>query len=363
MPTNKNKKHSLPERIKRFFQKNIWLKLSALALTLLLYYTFSRADKPKKTFSIPVTIESRSGDRVLLSGNKQKIKVTLQGNRIDSIKEQELMIETSVLNAVPTENGLFYDLNISNKDFKKPWDIEINSYEPQKIAVEVDTIKKIELYEDSGKLDAAAADPEQLSDQALISDYIEIELDPKGLPEKYKVEKTTLALVNAAKIIIEGPASQLQELKNKKIKTKPISLAGITTDFECEDLELQWDTQKYPWLTVTPSKVNVKVQIRHAFLEKTFTNIPIRIIDAPGKRKFNCWIESSPTVDIKVSGPKHIVEMLRKEDFTPYIDISAFDTPGRYKIVVLCAENQKKLNSVSIHPNTVTVKLEKISSK
>ena len=190
---------------------------------------------------------------------------------------------------------------------------------------------------------------------------VEAVLDETSLPMGYKVGKVT---VNPEKIKITAPSPKLEKIK--VIRTLPVSLEGIRHSFDCDQkLDFSgFSGRDNP--DVDRDKVFVQVEILRAKEEtREFTAVPVRILIPPTSRQqfMSCEIVTAPTVDLKVSGEKTVIEILRKEDFFVFADITDFTKPGLYQIDLRCAIEKTGVTKFEINPQRIGVKLERVSKR
>ena len=337
---------NFPSGIRAFFMKHL-LKFAALILTAMIWSLVHFQDQIDKEIVVPVKISTRSDEIPLGTPSPEKIAVKLRGSKsiLENLSGNPLKIVLSTENAEKPspsedsgENGLNLRWNVSKRDVQMPFllGVEVVSLEPDQVSMVVDTTESRELP-------------------------VEAVLNEASLPPGYKVGKIT---VNPQKIRITAPSTKLEKVK--VIRTLPVPLEGITHSFDCDqklDFGGYADRDKPD---VDRDKVFVQVEILRATEEtREFTAVPVRILIPPTPKEqiMSCEIVTAPTVDLKVSGEKNVVEILRKEDFFVFADITDFTKPGLYQIDLRCAIGKSGITRFEINPRQISVKLERVSKR
>ena len=337
---------NFPSGLRTFFMKHL-LKFAALILTAMIWSLVHFPDQIEKDFSVPVKITTRSGEIPLGTPSPEKLVVKLRGNKsaLENFSGKKLKIVLSTENAEKPspsedygENGLNFQWNVSKRDVQMPFLLgtEVVSLEPDQVSMLIDTTESKELP-------------------------VEPWLDEPSLPPGYKLGKIT---VNPEKIRITAPSTKLEKIK--LIRTQKISLEGIRHSFDCDqklDFGAFSDRDKPD---VDRDKVFVQVEILRATEEtREFTAVPVRILIPPTPKEqiMSCEIVTAPTVDLKVSGEKNVVEILRKEDFFVFANITDFTKPGLYQIDLRCTLEKSGITKCEINPQRIGVKLERVSKR
>ncbi|MBO4647285.1 MAG: hypothetical protein J5806_03930 [Lentisphaeria bacterium] len=332
--------------VKTFFIKyELWF--AALILTLMICTLVRHQFQIDKTVSIPVTVATRAGEIPLGTPSPEKITVKLRGRKsiLENLSGNDLKIALSTERSEKPsgpgnsgENGLDFRWNVSRNDVQIPLRLRLGvrvvSLEQHQVSMLIDTTESRELP-------------------------VEAVLDETSLPPGCKVGKVT---VNPEKIRITAPSTKLEKIE--LIRTLPISLEGVRHSFDCDQkLDFSgFSGQDKP--DVDREKVFVQVEILRATEEtREFTAVPVRILipPTPKEQVMSCQIVTAPTVDLKVSGEKNLIEILRKEDFFVFADITDFTKPGRYEIDLRCTIGKNGITKFEINPQRISVKLERVS--
>ena len=170
----------------------------------------------------------------------------------------------------------------------------------------------------------------------------------KPLPTGYVVSKAT---VSPPEVRVTGPKLVLDKLEF--LQTKQIPLGNITQSFDY-NAEIPLST---PTLKVSPASVFVQIDIMKNISTKTFSFLPLRVLDDNTRNSYEFLTGSR--VEVTVTGLKNLVDALRQEDVKPYVDISTLNQPGIYNVDVGCWITANALDVKSIVPSTVKIKILK----
>ena len=337
---------NFPDVAKAFFVKNeLWF--AALILTLMICTLVRYQFQTGKQVLVRVSVSTRPGEIPLGTPSPEMVTVNLRGRKsvLENLSGSDLEIRLSTENAKKLsnsedsdENGLNLQWNVSRKDVYIPFllGVQVASLEEKQVSMLVDTTESRELP-------------------------VEPVLDETSLPSGYKVGKVT---INPEKIKITAPSTKLEKIE--LIRTKPISLEGIRHSFDCDQkLDFSgFSGRDKP--DVDRDKVFVQVEILRAKeVTREFTAVPVRILIPPTPKEqfMSCQIVTSPTVDLKVSGEKTVIDILRKEDFFVFANITDFTKPGLYQIDLRCTLEKNGITKFEINPQRIGVKLERVSKR
>lgn len=313
----------------KFFRTNLLLKIFALALTALIFELAPRDKMEFKEFQdVPVRVLV-SGKNMIVEDKDTFVRVTLKGQKIDPhLTGSDLKVELDTKEGQYSRDGKFISWTLTPSDITVPWGLSCESIRPGTLTLPVDTLGK-----------------RQVKIKPVFTDE---------LPPNLTLGKV---MVTPAFVMVEGPSSLLRSIES--VSVVPIRLKGISRTFDC-DQEL--DRGKYPGFHFSQSKVLVQVEVLPALVDRKFTDVPVRILTSPGnaKKKFLCKILSSPAVDVTLTAGKNISESLRKEDFFPFVDVSAFTRPGRYEMDVRCAFELSHVRVKKVSPRRISILLTEI---
>ncbi|MCF6150180.1 MAG: hypothetical protein E3K37_16185 [Candidatus Kuenenia sp.] len=144
-----------------------------------------------------------------------------------------------------------------------------------------------------------------------------------------------------AEVEVEGPLNALKEVVS--INTVPVDIGGITIE----------QNRTFPWRIAIDQKVVVKqgdksitvpvscgedVRVWLQAMEKQETKVleklKIKIL-MPDNYPYVIKLRDE-YVNIKVKGPKLLLEKLNPEDIVPYVDVTSLKPPGPYKQPIKC---------------------------
>lgn len=332
--------------IRAFFMKHL-LKFAAMILAVMIWSMVRYQFQIDKTVTVWVTVATRTGEIPLGTPSPEKITVNLRGSKsvLENLSGGDLKIVLNTENAEKPsgtgpsgENGQNFQWNVSAKDVQIPFllGVQVVSLEQKRVSMLIDNTESRELP-------------------------VEAVLDETSLPPGYKVGKVT---VNPGKITVTAPSTKLEKIN--VIRTLPVSLEGITHSFDCDQkLDFSgFSGRDKP--DVDRDKVFVQVEILRAKeVTREFTAVPVRVLIPPTPKEqfMSCEIVTAPTVDLKVSGEKNVIEILRKEDFFVFADITDFTKPGLYQIDLRCAIEKTGITKFEINPQRIGVKLERVSKR
>lgn len=148
-----------------------------------------------------------------------------------------------------------------------------------------------------------------------------------------------------AEVEVEGPLNALKEVVS--INTVPIDIRGITVE----------QNRTFPWRIAIDQKVVIKqgdknitvpvscdqdVRVWIQVMEKQETRVleklKIKIL-MPDNYPYVIKLRDE-YVNIKIKGPKLLLEKLNPEDVVPYVDVTLLKPPGPYKQPIKCNLNK-----------------------
>ena len=279
---------------------------------------------------IPGSVVLKRGPEPLtlikIDGKTPHVKLRIRGSEriLKNLSDNDFSIEDPEFKPDSYTPGEPYQLVLTPKDVRGPAGVQILSVEPAVIPVDYDI---------------------------LLSKMVEVKAifdTKKPLPSGYVVSKTT---VSPPEVRVTGPKLVLDKLEF--LQTKQIPLGNITQSFDY-NAEIPLST---PTLKVSPGSVFVQIDIEKNIRTKTFSLLPLRVLDDNTRNSYEFLTGSR--VEVTVSGPKQLVDALRQEDVKPYVDISTLNQPGIYNIEVGCWITANAVDVKSILPATVKIKILK----
>ncbi|MDD3118626.1 MAG: CdaR family protein, partial [Victivallales bacterium] len=261
-----------------------------------------------------------------MDSSPQKVTVTLRGNErwLSRTLPGDIKIRADV-DASRFIPGQQYNLRIMPEDIKTPLGLRVTAVNPENLCLILEQ-----------RISKPVAIKAKFNSRANLShDYAvgNVNINP------------ATAMVTGAKSVVE---------KIEAISTEPIPLDANTMESFEYQIKL---ADNYLGITVTPDTVTAEVEIVREYLTRTFETLPIRIMTGVENAKMMVEFNSTPHVNVTISGLRGNINNLRPEMVRPYIDISGLDKPGSYSVDVGCWTDAKNTRVVSIYPRQVQVRL------
>ncbi|MGR3177873.1 MAG: CdaR family protein [Candidatus Anammoxibacter sp.] len=250
----------------------------------------------------------------MLSQSTNSVIVNLKGplELIDQVSnliaDQKIKVRCQIpLNINGLEDPIKRSITISRNNLNIPDDIKIESIYPDRVDVEFSRLEKL---------------------------YLNVRLQKRGHPATgYTIENE---LVYPGELEVTGPSSLLKFASY--INTKPIDIAGITTEKNktfpwTVEIEQNIEIKRGDETLIVPIKCDKQVRVWFSISElqdvKTLENVKIAIL-RPADYPYQVTLRDE-NVNLTVKGPKLMVNKLTNEDVLVYIDVSLLKPPGPYK--------------------------------
>jgi YbbR domain-containing protein len=255
------------------------LKLLALAITLGLWFavTGQRAPVTVRLRGVQLAF-LRPADMEISNDPRDEVEVTVSGSRraLDQLNARNLILNVDITNERAGERVVRLVPN-HNISMELPDGVQIENAEPSRIPIRL---------------------------ERLIEQTREVKVTFEGQPaEGYEVRSIE---ITPARVRVRGPQSHIESLPNAPTET--ISLDGRRETFV--EGQIAIDVQDQKIVTLDPI-VSVRVQIEEQRIERTFTNVSVRLPDVNNE----VLIEPNRAT-ITLRAPRSIVERLRAEDLT-----------------------------------------------
>lgn len=170
---------------------------------------------------------------------------------------------------------------------------------------------------------------------------VPVKVLPLGLPAEGYVVGELRSI--PATVRIAGPESLIRSLQN--VPTEGISVEGVSENLT-RTVAVRPDNRRL--LLLDTASVVVTVQITPEMINKTLTDVPVTLRNAPAT-----GVRVNPDrVTIEVRGPRDIVDGMGPTSVTCYIDATRPDFLISPELKVDCPE---RVSTVSIDPLTVRV--------
>ena len=266
-------------------------KLVSLILAVGLWYYAVGEEKVEVTRTIPVELKLEKEKLSVVGKPSRLVLVTLQAPRslLSNLAAEELKAEHHIRKV---EGPGDYSFRLEPREIHLPSEkIRVVRVEPEVIQVKIDEmiVQKLEV------------EPVFLGGPAF-----EYRLDP----ENVQLDPTSF--------LVEGSKSQLEKIE--KIKTLPIDVVGRVRSFRKTVRVAEEPGVKL----LSESLVDAYVPIQEATGEKTFENIPVRILGVGGTYR-RVSVEAAQ-VSLVLSGASKALETLDPLRILVYVDISSLET-------------------------------------
>lgn len=304
--------------IKEIFTGNILTKFMALVMAVALWlYAINRQTEDltevvKLTVSVPegITVLEQSTEEITIRARGpqnviENIKGLIKDRKIQArytVKESPEGIEDQVKQTVP----------ITREHLNLPSAVKLVSVYP-------------------GEFDILLGKLQQKK--------LKVNLQKKGEPAIGYIIAQEFVFPGEVKVV--GPLNMLKE--SSSINTVPIDIGGITME---QNRTFPWKIGIDPKITVKKGdknisasvecKENVQVwlQIAEQQDSRMFERIKIKVM-RPADYLYEIKLQDE-FANIKLKGPKLVLEKLHAEDIVLYIDVTSLKPPGPYKQPIKC---------------------------
>lgn len=321
--------HELTRRILRAIVRDSGRKLLALFLALGLYFAVSYRLGKTESLRLPnVPVEIVLPDGVVnVDAQVPPVELTVTGRpkklKVISSRDVTARVKIPAGSFVP---GSPYELKLSPEDFRVPTGARILDLEPREIFLNLEPLvtKRIRVEPRYDSLDRLSPD--------------------------YKIDSTVCA---PSEVSVTGPASRVNELR--QVATRPIPLDQTVN----ESFDYHVDLRPIEDLTLTPSRVGVRINVQRKYSSRNFRNLPLAVFGPPEQRaKFQVTLPEKLAVEVAVTGPETVLGQLQNLNLRPYLDIGGLREAGSFDLVPNCmivGIDDSELKVRMIRPDRVTV--------
>jgi YbbR domain-containing protein len=290
------------------------LKLLSVLLALALWFAVSGEERTETTLSLALELVNTPPSLVITSEVPPSLQVRVTGPRsiINKLSQTRLSQTIDLAGYKSGHHPYFFGPN----SFSFPRGVQVTRISPNPIHLVLAT-----------------------SMTRTLSIKPVLEGSP---PEGYEVLETKS---RPEKVVVKGPASELQDLKY--LSTLPIDVSNLTehtvisTDLDFKNLHLALKDQV---------PVLAEVSIKAKPLTRTFSGIPVEAVPGPAHLR--------PTqVTLTLNGPWPQVKNLKAADLKATVDTKNL-SPGRHRLNV-SVNLPKGLSLVQVRPAALTVMVEK----
>ncbi|MBI4431705.1 MAG: hypothetical protein HY587_08350 [Candidatus Omnitrophica bacterium] len=267
--------------------ENLWYKLGALFLALLVWNYVSHQELREIVRRIPLEIEMGNPNLTIIGERVKKLIVTfaVPERSIENFSESDIRGFHHIKLDRAVEKYIF---RVSPNDIKRPkGSYRIKNIKPAEITVYIDELGTFKLPVQASIHGEAAAGYRVVTE--------EIKLDPE-------------------EVVMVGPIKKLGLLS--QVLTEPIDVVGRTKSFRKKVKIRQY-------VDIRPSsdiEIEAFISITEQFASKEFENVPVHILGPP----FEVIIaEVDPALlSVKVTGPTRILDHLEIKDLLFYVDVT-----------------------------------------
>ena len=269
------------------FSENLWYKLGALGLALLVWNYVSRQELREIVRRIPIAIEMGNPNLTIIGEQVKKLTVTFSvpEREIKSFSESEIR----GLHKIDLDHAVEkYTFRLTPGDIKRSkGSYRAKEIRPSEITVFIDELGTFKLPIRASLHGDAAAGYKIVTE--------EIRLDPE-------------------EVVMVGPIKKLEALT--QVLTEPIDVLGRTKSFR-KKVNIRQYVDIRPQ---TDIEIEVFIPITEQFASKEFTDVPVHILGSPFEM---ILAEVDPAVlNVKVTGPTRILDELDAEDLLFYVDVT-----------------------------------------
>ncbi len=274
-------------------------KLISLILAIGLWYYAVGEESVEVTRTVPLEITLKNPQMSILRTSARAVQVTLTAPRalLSNLTSEEIRVNHEIGPDVKTIGDYSFRLEARELELPNP-QIIVKEIYPEVIHVTLDE---------------------------LIAQKLVVSPNFMGEPAfGYKVVKEEIEL-NPNAVLVEGPKGQLEQLD--AVKTERMDLVGRIRSFRrTVALELPPNVK-----TLSESLIDVYIPIREEFDEKSFENIPVRILESLGKST-EVTI-NPPAISFILKGSRRQLQALLPEKILAYIDVSSLEN-GSHEVPV-----------------------------
>ena len=325
MSKSKDKKTIIEKIIPGFIRHDFWRKLIALLFAIMVY---ARIEKlitvDGEVSNVPVNI-ILSED--VMNLNKKDIKLNLRIKATRQIisalspSDFKINIDFSKLHIASKSGKVVYTID-KRKDIISPPGVQVLQVMPDTITLNL---------------------------TKMLTKTLPVKIITTGnLMDIYKFQ---IASVTPDTVRVTGPVDIVRKLDS--IKTEAIVLKNKYVS----DFETKLYIEEHPDVKYSCDYINVAVNVLKKYKTQLFRNVPIAVFT---NKYRNVKIKfSNDLVDITATGLKKDMEVILKEKFHPYVDISNLKAPGKYQLKVKCFTDKQDILIKKITPPKIEVELLK----
>ncbi|MDD3154148.1 MAG: CdaR family protein [Victivallaceae bacterium] len=328
------------------FRKDLWRKLTALGLALLLYIVVSPKAKKIEPTEVKAPISIVLPPNIIRLDNEYRTAlVHLEGSQwqMDKIQRGDLKIEVrpEVTPGKLNSGTLSVRINPENVIFPPGRKAKIGSIVPKEFDISIDRIVTESFPVKALFTEKTLPDQERFGEEELaVSSY-------KCLPAEVKITASNTLL-------------KLMKQERRSIMTEPISIdSTLGEGFSC--------TAKLvaPEGTVAaPTQVRVEVSLTRKTGSRIIRDVPLTMLLPPRKGseqgEYHYGFTPAKNAEITISGNQLTLAELLDSEFRAFVDVSSLTKPGNVELPVsVYVPPSKTPVSAKVSPAKVTVTVER----
>ncbi len=319
------------QKIKNFIVSDFWRKLMALFLAALLYYYGTTKNResytPERISGVPVEVELPP-DAVNTDRGVSPVTLHVTGTP-DDIKNLTASSFSGKIQAFAFVSGKPYRHMLSPADFRGPDGITIQSVEPRELVLNIEKVISRRIP-------------------------IEVKFDSLDrLPPDYRLDRVTCT---PDEVLVTGPESQVNEMR--MVSTMPIPLDSSVTD----GFDFNARMRNPDGVTVSPSRVAVRIGVIRKFATRTFRGIPVTVLMSPEQQSKLTAVPLTDQLEIEVSGSESMLRKIDGKNLKPFLDLTGVDEPGISEVTAGCllsGVDDSELKIKLIRPERVRVRIRR----
>lgn len=297
--------------LRRIFIEDWLMKLVALVITLALWLGVSGLRAPITTRLNNIVLQPRISNSLEITNSPvTEVALVVTGDRrkIDQIKPENLIVSLDLTNVLPGDR--IVQLTPENVNVELPTGVRLDEIQPNKIAVQLETVTEREIP-------------------------VKAEIEG-GAGENAEIYSETIV---PPRVRVRGPSSYIKSLDF--VPTEPINLENPTSDFAAKQVPLNLSNPK---ATVLDPAVNVFFRIGEKRAERLFV-VPVDTNSAT--ETANSDADKKATV--LLFAPRSVLENLRPENLR--VEIIKSETGEDSPQLILPVELQGRVEIRSLKIN------------
>ena len=308
-----------------FIRKDIWRKLFALTITVVL---FGNLYEQKERELPGVRVRIRHDPEVYVDQTEPRVvRLTVKGakERVEKLTSGQFSGQIRLENSAEALRTGWANLTLTADNFTGPPTVSIVAIDPSALNIPVQrrVIRKLRI----------------------VPHY-------DGTPGKNKV--VTAVRLTPDTVTVSGPEKHLAELSG--IPTQAFSIAGETGDVTFRKIRLQNPVPGKLELSVAAVEAAVEIREPTEFPHR-FERIPLRLLVAP-ELAGRVTAETREAA-LTVTGTQDEIGRVKAEDFTVYVNADRLNAPGEYYLspTALPERFGNTVRVIRIEPEKVKVTL------